>query len=188
MEQSYDGIVAEAKERMGKSVAHLEGALKGVRTGQATPGLVDGVRVDYYGSMTPVSQMAQVSVPDARTIAIKPFDATQVGAIEKAIQASDLGITPVSDGKIIRLPLPMMTEETRQKLVKHVKELAEEQRIAIRNVRRDGNTAAKEAQKASALTEDQMHDLESEIQDLTKTYEGKIDELTKAKITEIETI
>lgn len=185
---SYDGILAEAKDRMDKAVSHLEGQIAGVRTGRATPGLVDGIRVDYYGSMTPISQMAQVSVPDARTIAIKPFDVSQVAAMEKAILASDLGITPVSDGKIIRLPLPMMTEEQRKKLAAHVRDIGETARVAIRNVRRDCNKQAQQAKKDSVITEDQEHDLEAAIQDLTKSHEAKVDELLKKKTEEINTV
>lgn len=188
MESSYASIVAEARERMGKAVAHLESDLKGIRTGRASPGLVDSIRVDYYGSMTPVSQICQVSCPDAKTIAIKPFDASQMGAIEKAILASDLGITPVSDGKIIRLPLPMMTAEQRKKLASHVKDMGEQARIAIRNVRRDCNKHASQAKKDSKLTEDQERDLESEIQDLTKKHEGEVDQLLKRKTEEINTV
>lgn len=188
MELSYDGIIAEATERMGKAVAHLENDMKGIRTGRAHPGLVDSIRVDYYGSMTPISQMAQVSVPDARTIAIKPFDKTQVAPIEKAILASDLGITPQADGAIIRLPLPMLTEEQRKKLVQHVKDLGEQQRVAVRNVRRECNKHAQAAKKDSVITEDDERTLENEIQELTKKSEGEIDELLKRKVEEITTI
>ena len=185
---TYNGIVAEATDRMQKAVAHLEGDLKGIRTGRATPGLVDHIRVDYYGSATPISQMAQVSVPDAKTIAIKPFDVSQVAAIEKAILASDLGITPVSDGKIIRLPLPMMTEEQRKKLAVHVRDMGEQARVAVRNVRRDCNKQAQQAKKDSAINEDQEHDLEAEIQTLTKASEGEIDDLLGKKTEEINTV
>ena len=188
MDLSYNGILAEAKDRMGKAVAHLENDLRGIRTGRATPGLVDHIRVDYYGSMTPISQMAQVSAPDAKTIGIKPFDVSQVSAIEKAILASDLGITPVSDGKIIRLPLPMMTEEQRKKLSSHVKDMGEQARVAIRNVRRDCNKSAQAAKKDSTIAEDQEHDLENEIQDLTKSHEAQVDDLLKKKTDEIETV
>ena len=188
MDLTYNGIRDEATERMGKAVAHLESDLKGIRTGRATPGLVDHIRVDYYGSATPISQMAQVSAPDAKTIAIKPFDVTQVSAIEKAIQSSDLGITPVADGKIIRLPLPMMTEEQRKKLAVHVKDMGEQARVAIRNVRRDCNKHAQAAKKAGAVNEDQERDLESEIQDLTKSHEGQVDDLMTRKTTEINTV
>ncbi len=187
-EMTYDGIVAEATDRMGKAVSHLESDLKGIRTGRATPGLVDHIRVDYYGSMTPISQMAQVSAPDAKTIAIKPFDVSQVGAIEKAILASDLGITPVSDGKILRLPLPMMTEEQRKKLAVHVKDMGEQARVAIRNVRRDCNKQAQAAKKAGSIAEDQEHDLESEIQTLTKDHESSVTSLLEKKTEEINTV
>ena len=187
-DMSYDEIAAEAQDRMGKAVAHLEGDLKGIRTGRAAPGLVDHIRVDYYGSMTPISQMAQVSAPDAKTIAIKPFDVSQTGAIEKAILASDLGITPVSDGKILRLPLPMMTEEQRKKLAAHVKDMGEQARVAIRNVRRDCNKHAQLAKKAGTIAEDQEHDLEDRIQGLTKEHESKVGELLGKKTEEINTI
>jgi ribosome recycling factor len=188
MEMSYNGIIAEASERMGKAVAHLEHDLKGIRTGRATPGLVDHIRVDYYGSMTPISQLAQVSVPDAKTIGIKPFDQSQLSAIEKAILASDLGITPISDGKIIRLPLPMMTEDQRKKLTHHIKDMGEQARVAIRNVRRDANKHAQTAKKDGTVTEDQEHDLEDKIQDLTKSHEGNVVDLLKRKTEEINTI
>ena len=188
MELSYDAILNDARERMGKAVEHLDNDLKGIRTGRAAPGLVDHIKVDYYGSMTPINQLAQVSVPDAKTIAVKPFDATQVSVIEKAIQASDLGITPVTDGKIIRLPIPMLTEDQRKKMVSHIKELGEAQRVAIRNVRRDSNKAAQQAKKDSLITEDDEKSLEKEIQDLTKQHESQIDELLKAKTTELTTV
>lgn len=185
MDLSYNGILNEAKDRMSKAVTRLESDLKGIRTGRATPGLVDHIRVDYYGSMTPISQMAQVSVQDGKTIVIKPFDMTQVSAIEKAILASDLGITPQSDGKVIRLPVPMLTEEQRKKYVAHAKELAEAQRVAIRNVRRDSNKHSQQSLKDAKLTEDQEHKLEAEIQDLTKKSETQIDDLLKKKSDEI---
>ena len=150
--------------------------------------MIKSIQVDYYGSMTPISQMAQVSAPDAKTIGIKPFDVSQAAAIEKAILASDLGITPVSDGKIIRLPLPMMTEEQRKKLAVHVKEMGEQTRVAIRNVRRDCNKHAQASKKASTINEDQEHDLEKEIQDLTKKHEGAVDTLLEKKTEEINTV
>ena len=188
MDLSYDGIVKDARERMEKAVEHLEHDFKGIRTGRAAPGLVDHIKVDYYGSMTPINQLAQVSTPDPRTIAVKPFDVTQISAIEKAIQASDLGIMPISDGKLIRLPVPMLTEQQRNKLIAHIKDMGETQRVAIRNIRRDGNKAAQQAKKDSALTEDDEKLLEKEIQELTKKYEGRIDELIKAKSEELSTV
>ncbi len=185
MEQSFNGILNESKDRMVKAVARLEQDLKGIRTGRATPGLVDHIRVDYYGSMTPIAQVAQVSVQDGKTIVLKPFDQTLVPAIEKAILASNVGITPQSDGKMIRLPVPMLTEEQRKKLAHHAKEVAEQQRIAVRNVRRDGNKESQVAHKGGKLTEDQARDLETKITDLTKQHEAKIDELLKKKTEEI---
>ena len=188
MEFSYDGILASARERMAKAVAHLENDLKGIRAGRAGPGLVDHIKVDYYGNKTPISQMAQVTVPDPKTIFIKPFDQTQISAIEKAILASDLGITPQVDGKAIRLPIPMLTQEQRKKLASHVKDLAEKQRVAIRNIRRDANKEAQQAKKDSALSEDQEKGLESAILDLTREYEGKVVSLAKEKTEEITTV
>jgi ribosome recycling factor len=185
MPTPFEHILNEAKDRMSKAAQRLEQDLKGVRTGRATPGLVDHIRVDYYGSMTPISQIAQVSVQDGKTIVVKPFDQTQVGAIEKAIHASDLGITPMSDGKVIRLPVPMLTEEQRKKLAAHVKEVGEGARVSIRNVRRDAMKAAQQALKDSTLTEDQVRDLEGRIQEQTKASEAKVDELLKRKTEEI---
>ncbi|MSR74703.1 MAG: ribosome recycling factor [Planctomycetes bacterium] len=188
MDFSYNGILKEASERMAKAVARLEEDMRGIRTGRASPGLVDHIKVDYYGSMTPISQLAQVSVSDAKTIVIKPFDASAVSSIEKAILASNLGITPQSDGKIIRLPVPMMTEEQRKKLVAHIKDLGEQQRIAVRNVRRDCNKSAQQSKKDVKITEDQEKDLEAKIQDLTKKSETQIDACLKKKSDELTTI
>ncbi len=188
MEQSYSGILKEAKERMTKAAQRLDDDLRGIRTGRASPGLVDHIKVDYYGSMTPIAQMAQVSVSDAKTIVIKPFDVGAVSLIEKAILASNLGITPQSDGKIIRLPVPMMTDDQRKKLVAHIKDLGEQQRIAVRNVRRDCNKAAQQAKKDVKITEDQEKDLEEKIQELTKASETQIDASLKKKSEELTTV
>lgn len=188
MEQSRDGIIKEAKSRMAKSVEHLEQDLKGIRTGRAAPGLVDHIKVDYYGSMTPIGQLATVSCPDPKTLVVKPYDATQIAQIEKAILASDLGITPQSDGKVLRLPVPMLTKEQRQKLAAHVRELAEGQRVAIRNIRRDCIKAAQTAKKAGNLTEDDERSLEKDIQDITKQHEKQVDDLAGRKTEEIQTV
>lgn len=188
MDLSYNGILKEAKERMAKATLRLDEDLRGIRTGRATPGLVDHIKVDYYGSMTPIAQMAQVSVSDAKTIVIKPFDASAVSLIEKAILASNLGITPQSDGKLIRLPVPMMTDDQRKKLVSHIKDLGEQQRVAVRNVRRDSNKAAQQAKKEVKITEDQEKDLEAKIQDLTKQSESQIDAALKKKSDELTTV
>ena len=136
----------------------------------------------------PLNQVASVSVPEPRLISIQPWDKTMITDIEKAILASDLGITPVSDGKIIRLPLPMMTEEQRKKLAVHVRDMGEQARVAVRNVRRDCNKQAQQAKKDSAINEDQEHDLEAEIQTLTKASEGQIDDLLGKKTEEINTV
>ena len=185
MELSYNGILAECREKMAKCVEFLGDELKGLRTGRASSGLVETVRVDYYGSMTPLGQLAQISTPDARTIAVKPFDVSQIKAIEKAILAANLGITPNSDGKVIRLSVPPLTEETRKQLVSKVKELAESQRIAIRNVRRDANKHAEQAKKDNIMTEDDLKRIQGEIQDLTRESEKQVDEVFKAKSAEI---
>lgn len=185
MELSYDGILAECKTKMTKCVEFLGDELKGLRTGRASSGLVETVRVDYYGSMTPLGQLAQISTPDAKTIAIKPFDVSQIKAIEKAILAANLGITPSSDGKVIRLSVPPLTEQTRKQLVSKVKELAESQRVAIRNVRREANKNADQAKKDGLLTEDDLKMIQGEIQDLTKASEGQVDEVFKGKSAEI---
>ncbi|MHC4952500.1 MAG: ribosome recycling factor [Planctomycetota bacterium] len=181
----YDTILLEASEKMDHCVEHLQGELRGIRTGRASPGLVDSIKVDYYGSPTPLGQMAQISVPEARQIVIKPFDATQIAEVAKAIQASDLGINPNVDGKILRLNVPPLSEERRKKLVGLVKERGEAGKIAIRNVRRDANKHADAAQKDGNLSEDDLKGLKEEIQEQTKTHEGKVDEFLKNKIEEL---
>ncbi len=185
MDLSYDGILADCRAKMQKCVAFLSDELKGLRTGRATPGLVDTVRVDAYGQVTPLTHLAQISTPDARSIVIKPFDVSQVNAIEKAILAANLGLTPNSDGKLLRLSVPMLTEETRKQLVSKAKELSEGQRIAIRNVRREANKNADAAKKDSILTEDDLKGLQDEIQGVTKECEGQIDVILKEKSGEI---
>ncbi len=185
MDLTYDGIMKDCRAKMVKCVEFLADELKGLRTGRASSGLVDMVRVDAYGQMTPLSHLAQVSTPDARSIVIKPFDVTQVAAIEKAILAANLGLTPNSDGKLIRLSVPMLTEETRKQLVSKVKDLCEGQRIAIRNVRREANKHGDAAKKDSILTEDDLKGLQDEVQSVTKECEGRIDVILKEKSGEI---
>ncbi len=181
----FDTILEDCKAKMAKCAEFLEQELKGLRTGRASAGLVETVRVDYYGTMTPLSQMAQISTPDAKTIAIKPYDASAIKDIEKAIQASNIGITPSNDGKVIRLSVPARTEESRKQLVSKVKELAEAQRVAIRNVRRDANKAADAAKKEGVLSEDDHRRLTTAIQDATKAAEGEVDRIFAAKSKEI---
>ena len=185
MDLTYDGILKDCRERMKKCVEYLQDELKGLRTGRASAGLVETVRVDYYGSMTPLSQLAQISTPDARTIAVKPFDASQIKAIEKAILAANLGISPSNDGKIIRLSVPALTEDSRKQLAGKVKELGEAQRVAIRNVRREANKHADQSKKDGDLTEDDLKKLHDDIQKATKDNESGIDTVVKSKSAEI---
>ncbi|MCG3135204.1 MAG: Ribosome-recycling factor [Planctomycetes bacterium] len=181
----FDDILLETEEKMDKAVEHLAHAFRGIRTGRASPGLVDGIRVDYYGSPTPLTHMASISIPEPRLIMIKPFDASGIQEVVKAIQKSELGITPQSDGKIIRLVLPPLSEERRKQLSAMVKDKAEEARVAIRNVRRDGNKQAKAAFDEGKLPADDEVKLTEEIQNLTKQYEGKVDDLLSKKTKEI---
>lgn len=180
-----DEILLDTEERMEKAVQVLQGQFQGLRTGRATPGLVDSIRVDYYGSPTPLKQIASVSCPEPQQIVIRPFDATQINAIVKAIQSSDVGLSPNSDGRLIRLNVPALSTERRKQLVSRVKEFAEEARVAIRNVRRDGNKNADTLQKDKACTEDERDQLKEQVQDLTKKYETKVNDLAAAKDKEI---
>lgn len=181
----YETILLEASEKMDQCVEHFQGELRGVRSGRASPGLVEGIKVDYYGTQTPLGQMAQISVPEPRLIVIKPFDASQVQEVAKAIQASDLGVNPAVDGKLIRINLPPLSEERRKQLVGLVKEKAEAARVSVRNVRRDANKQADQAQKDGDLTEDDLRKLKEEIQEQTKEHEGKIDKVLESKIEEL---
>ena len=180
-----DEILLDAEDRMEKAVAVMQGQLKGLRTGRATPGLVDSIRVDYYGSPTPLKQLATISVPEPQQIVIRPFDASSLSNIVKAIQASDVGLSPNSDGRVIRLGIPPLSTERRRQLATRVKEFAEEARVAIRNIRRDANKHADQSQKDKVLSEDERDDTKDEIQDLTKKFEGQANKLAAAKETEI---
>ena len=182
---SVDDVLLETEEKMDGAVTHLAQELRGLRSGRASPALVDSLRVDYYGAMTPLSQMAQIGCPEPRMIVIKPFDATAIPGIEKAIRTSTLALNPMSDGKVIRLNIPPLSEERRKQLVKHVKDLGETANVAIRNVRRDGNKAADVAFTARAITEDQLDGAKESVQELTKTYEGKVKELVDKKSAEL---
>jgi len=171
----YDEILIDADDRMDKAIEVFRNELRGMRTGRAHPGLVEPIRVDYYGSPTPLKQIAAISVPEADQIMIKPFDVSALGDIEKGILKSDLGITPSSDGKILRLNVPPLSEERRKKLVARAKEVAEEARVAIRNVRRDANKSAETSQKEGLFSEDDLKRLKDEIQGTTKQKEGEVD-------------
>ena len=182
---SIEEIAMEAEERMEKSITLLGDQLKGVRTGRANVGLVDSIRVDYYGSSTPLKQMARLSTPEPQQILIQPFDQTAVGDIVKAIQTSPLGLTPNTDNKVIRLNIPSLSGEQRKKLEARVKELAEEARVSIRNIRRDANKQADSEMADKELTEDENAKAKEEIQALTKQYEGKVNMMAEKKSTEI---
>jgi len=178
-------ILNDAKQTMASSLEHMNAEMRGLRSGRATPALVENIKADYYGSPTPISQIAQIQIPEPRQIVIKPFDPSALPAMEKAIQASSLGINPQSDGKVLRLTVPMMSEEQRKKLVVRLKEIGEATRVALRNTRRDANKRADQAKTGGDVTEDQLKRLKDEIQDLLKAKEGEVDALLKAKTTEI---
>ena len=182
---SIEEIALEAEDRMEKSVSLLTDQLRGVRTGRANTGLVDSIRVDYYGSSTPLKQLANLSTPEPQQILIRPFDPSVVGDIVKAIQVSDLGLTPNSDGKAVRLNIPALSVEQRKKLVGRVKDLAEEARISIRNIRRDANKQAEQEQSEKILTEDDLETCKEEIQSLTKRFETRVNETAERKSAEI---
>jgi ribosome recycling factor len=176
-----DEILLDAEERMDKACEVYRDQLLGLRTGRATPGLVDSLRVDCYGSPTPLKQMANISVPEPQQIVIKPFDPSTIGNISKAIQASDLGLSPNSDGRLIRLNIPPLSNDRRKQLAGRVKELAEEARISIRNIRRDANKHADQAEKAKSMSKDECADCKDEIQKLTKQHEGKVNDTASTK-------
>ena len=182
---SMEEIALEAEERMEKSLVLLADQLRGVRTGRANVGLVDSIRVDYYGSSTPLKQLANLSTPEPQQILIRPFDQTVLGEIIKAIQTSDIGLTPNTDNKVIRLNVPSLSVEQRKKLVGRVKDLAEEARISIRNIRRDANKQADNEQSEKLMTEDELATTKEEIQALTKRFEGKVNEMAEKKSAEV---
>ena len=182
---SIEEIALEAEERMEKSIVLLGDQLRGVRTGRANVGLVDSIRVDYYGSSTPLKQLANLSTPEPQQILIRPFDQSVLGDIIKAIQTSDIGLTPNSDNKVIRLNVPSLSVEQRKKLVGRVKDLAEEARVAIRNIRRDANKQADQEQSEKLMTEDELEKTKEEIQALTKRFEGKVNEMAEKKSAEV---
>lgn len=178
-------IIANVKDRMTKAIQAYTRELASIRAGRANASLLDRITVDYYGAPTPVNQLAGVSVPEARLLVIQPYDKSVLGEIEKAILKSDLGLTPTNDGNIIRLSIPQLTEERRKELVKVVKKEAEEAKVAIRNIRRDGNDDLKKLEKNGEITEDDQRGYSDDIQKLTDEYITKVDNLTKEKEKEI---
>ncbi|NLM06724.1 MAG: ribosome recycling factor [Tissierellia bacterium] len=175
----------EAKEKMSKTVTVYREQLDTIRAGRANPRLLDKITVDYYGQATPINQVANVSAPEARMILIQPFDSNQIGAIEKSILISDLGLNPSNDGKVIRLIIPQLTEERRVELSKVVKKEAENSKVAIRNVRRDINDQIKKMEKDKELTEDEKKKAEETIQKITDSYIEDVDKITKEKEEEL---
>ena len=175
----------ETRERMGKTVAALKGEFKKVRTGRASLALLDGIRVDYYGTPTPLNQMASLSVPESRLITIQPWDVSVIKEIEKALLKSDLGLTPSNDGKLIRIAIPPLTEERRKELVKVVHKMSEEHKVAIRNIRRDANELLKGFKKDGDISEDEAFKAQDQVQKITDEHIKLIDEVFQEKEKEI---
>ncbi len=184
----YDDVVKETKERMNKAVDVLKDQYHGMRTGRANPGLVEGVRVDYYGSLTPLKQIAATSAPEPNMLVIKPFDPSSLKEIEKAIQKANLGIQPGNDGKVIRLTIPPLSQERREQLVGQAKKQSEEARVSVRNIRRDANKKGEQMKKDSVISEDDFEDLKKEIQKYTDITTKKIDEIFEKKSNDLLTI
>ena len=178
-------VLKDAEDRMKKALASLEKDFSRLRTGRASNSLLDGIRVDYYGTPTPLDQIASVSTPDSRTITIQPWDRKAFNDVEKAILKSDLGLTPVNDGKIIRISIPPLTEDRRKDLAKVAKKYTEEAKVAVRNIRRDANELLKKKKSDKTLSEDDLHKGQEEVQKLTDAYIAKSDEAMARKDKEI---
>ena len=178
---SADEILLDVEDRMEKTIDRLKHDLAGIRTGRANPGLVDSLRVEAYGSPTPIKTIASVSAPEPHQIVIRPFDPGTIKDIEKGILSSDLGLNPQNDGKLIRINIPALSTEVRKKLVARIKELTEEAKVSIRNIRRDGNKATEQAEKDKQLSEDDRDQVKDEIQELTKKFESQAAEIAKAR-------
>ena len=182
---SADDILLDAEDRMQKAINHLKSNLAGIRTGRANPGLIDSLRVEVYGSPTPIKQLASVGAPEPTQIVIRPYDPNTIKDIEKAIIASDLGFNPQNDGRLIRINIPALSTEVRKKMVGRIKELGEEAKVSIRNIRRDGNKAAEQGEKNKEISEDVRDDAKDTIQELTKKYEEQVNGLAKKREAEV---
>jgi ribosome recycling factor len=182
---SEKDVIKETKPRMETVIEDFRRKLATVRTGRAAVSLLDTVLVDYYGTMTPLNQMASVHAPEPQMLTVQPWDQTQLGAVEKAIRGADLGLNPSNDGKLVRIPIPALTEERRKQLAKQVHEIAEDHRTAVRNIRRDANERLKKMLKDKQISEDAERDGLDEVQKLTNSYIARVDELTKSKETEL---
>ena len=181
-------ILKDSKDKMDKAIAGLKHELSRMRTGRASTSLVDHLKVDYYGTTTPLSQMAQISIPDPKTVQIASWDQSAIPLIEKAIIAANIGLTPNVDGKLIRLNVPPLTEDRRKDIAKTVKKIAEDTKVAVRNVRRDANEAVKAQEKGKVLSEDQSKQLQEQVQKLTDTSVTEVDTITDAKIKDVMTV
>ena len=181
----YDDIALEAEEKMEKAVSVMSEELRGVRTGRASASLVDGLKVEAYGTLNPLKSLASITVPEPRMILVKPFDPGTINDIIKAIQKSEVGLTPQSDGKIIRLAVPPLSEERRKQMSKMVKEFGEKAKVSIRNIRREANGAADSEEKGKTISEDEAKRTKDEIDRLTKEYEGKAQEAVDKKTKEV---
>jgi ribosome recycling factor len=173
--------IAELKQRMTRSVEDLRQELSAIRTGRASLSLFESIEVDYYGAQTPINQVASLSIPEPSLVTIQPYDGSLIGAIEKAILASDLGLNPANDGRLIRIPIPPLNEERRQQLARHVHKVLEDHRTAVRNIRRDGNDAMKKSLKNKEISEDEEHRALDEIQKLTDEFIATLEEIAKRK-------
>ncbi len=180
-----DGLLVDIETRMGKTASNTQQEFMQIRAGRASTALLDSIRVDYYGTPTPVNQVATVAVPEARLITVSPWEKNMLPIVEKAILAANIGLTPNNDGNVIRINIPSLTEERRKELVKRVKQLAEEGRVAVRNVRRNGIEQAKQSQKDQGITEDDLKRFSDRVQKLTDRFIGDIDAHLEQKITEI---
>lgn len=183
--ETVNEIKSEAQSRMAKSVTDLSRAMSTIRTGRASIALLDPIKIDYYGTLTPLNQMATLSTPSSTSLAIQPWDVTQIGAIEKAILSSELGINPVNDGKVIRLAIPPLTKERRQELVRRLHKVVEEHRVAVRNIRRDANDAVKRLEKDKAISEDESRRGHDELQKVTDASIKEINDAGDLKEKEI---
>lgn len=180
-----DDVYHEVGHKMERSIAALRKELSRIRTGRATLALLEGIDVDYYGTATPLNQMATLAAPESRLLTIQPWDKSQVGLIEKAIQRSDLGLTPMNDGKIIRLAIPPLTAERRKDLVKKVKKISEDAKVALRNVRRDGNETLKDLEKTKDISQDDLRRGQEQVQKITDRFISQVDDVLSAKEHEI---
>lgn len=180
-----EDIYQETRENMGKSVEDLKREFKRVRTGRASLSILDGIRVNYYGTPTPLNQMATLAVPESRLITIQPWDVSGIKEIEKAILKSDLGLTPSSDGKIVRIAIPPLTEERRKELVKVINKVSEEHKVAVRNIRRDANEMLKDLKKEGDISEDEAFKAQDQVQKITDDHINLVEQITKEKEKEI---